>query len=339
MPKEISHWYLAGLVRENLPEESLFYLPVHTHENLFFLGAVAPDIPFYYLLGPKKNRIQAAADPFHRPDVQALAPVLAFFDSKRVLQPDPAALALAAGIICHILSDTAFHPLVYYFSGISPVHPGATARHRQFETALDLYFQHLAGPNARASLGRILEKVEVSRSRLLRLLGDVFNLGGSHERTCLGYAVRSHAFYQALFRATMLYRILHRMNLTSHWVPDSALSLIYPVDHGVALPFFYQVFHYRDPVTGRHCKAGIPDLTRQVERSALCLLDMVSAKLAQQNATAPLTDHPDLPEIRPGITSCRFWKGQENLLTDLYRHRGDPPRVKRRSLYDHSTGR
>ena len=322
MPKEISHWYLADRVKSQLPDSSVFFEPVHTCENLFFLGAVAPDIPFYYLLGPKKNRIQAAADPFHRPDVQALAPVLAFFDSKCVLQPDPAALALGAGIICHILSDTAFHPLVYYFSGISPQHPGATARHRQFETAMDLYFQHLAGPNARKSLGRILEKVEVSRYRLLNLLGEVFNLGGSHERTCLGYAVRSHAFYQALFRVTMLYRILHPMNQIRHWVPDSALALIYPVKQGVALPFFYQTFHYQDPVTGRHGKAGIPDLTRQVEISALCLLDMVSAELSQKNPTGSLTRHPDLPEIRPGIPLCRFWKGQDNLLTDLYQTQG-----------------
>ncbi len=322
MPKEISHWYLAGLVRENLPEESVFYKPVHTHENLFFLGAVAPDIPFYYLVGPKKIRIQAAAEPFHRPDTRGLAPVLSFFDSILFSQPDPAALSLGAGIICHILSDTAFHPLVYYYSGMSSVHPGATARHRQFETALDLYFQHLAGPGAGTCLGSILEKVEVSKSRLLKLLGELFNLSGSHERTCLGYAVRSHVFCQAMFRITLLYRILHPMNLTRYRLLDSVLSLMYPVAQGVALPFFYQEFHYRDPVTGRHCKAGIPDLTRQVKRSALCLLGMVSAELKQQNPTGPLTGHPDLPDIRPGIPVCRFWKKQDNLLTDLYQTQG-----------------
>ncbi|MCF8090915.1 MAG: zinc dependent phospholipase C family protein [Desulfotignum sp.] len=322
MPKEISHWYLAGLVRENLPEKSVFYKPLHTHENLFFLGAVAPDIPFYYLLGPKKNRIQAASDPFHSPDARALAPVLSFFDSMIFSQPDPAALSLGAGIICHILSDTAFHPLVYYYSGIFPEHPGATARHRQFETALDLYFQHLAGPGARTCLGSILENVEVSKSLLLKLLGKLFNLAGYHERTCLGYAVRSQAFYQTLFRCTFLYRILHRMNQTRHRMSDSALSLIYPVKQGVALPFFYQKFQYQDPVTGRHCKASIPDLTRQVKRSGLCLLDMVSAKLAQQIPTGSLTGHPDLPEIRPGIPVCRFWKRQDNLLTNLYQTQG-----------------
>ncbi len=318
MPKEISHWYLADLVREKLPRDSVFYQPVHTHENLFFLGAVAPDIPFYYLLGPRKARIQAAADPFHLSDVRALAPVLAFFDNMSFSQPDPAALSLGAGIICHLLSDTAFHPLVYYFSGMSLVHPGATARHRQFETALDLYLLHQAGPGARTCLGRILKKIEIAESRMIGLLGDLFNLAASRDRACLEYAVRSHVFYQNMFQYTFLYRLLYRKHQNRHWLPDPALSLMYPVKQGLDLPFFGQTFGYRDPVTGRHCKAGILDLTRQVKASALCLLAMVSARLAQQRSTTSLAGHPDLPLVRPGISSCRFWRRQSDLLADLY---------------------
>jgi len=335
MPKEISHWYLAGLVREKLPKDSVFYQPVHTHENLFFLGAVAPDIPFYYLLGPRKARIQAAAEPFHRCDVSALATVLAVFDKMSFSQPDPAVLSLGAGIICHLLSDTAFHPLVYYFSGMSRVHPGATARHRQFETALDLYFQHQAGPGARISLGPILKKIEIAKPRLLGLLGDMFNLAASGDRTCLAYAVRSHAFYQAMFQYTFLYRLLHRNKKNRHWLPAPALSLMYPVKQGMDLSFFRQTFGYRDPVTGRPCKAGIADLTRQVKTSALCLLDMVSKRLAKQSTTASLAGHPDLPLIRPGISACRFWRGQSDLLIDLYRAKPEPALLKRRNLYDH----
>jgi hypothetical protein len=318
MPKEISHWYLADLVKEGLPVDSVFYKPVHTHENLFFFGAVAPDIPFYYLLGPKKARIQAAADPFHQTDVRALMPVLAFFDRMPVSNPHAAALSLGAGIICHILSDTAFHPLVYYFSGMSLLHPGATARHRQFETALDLHFRHLAKAEARTSLVRILAGIEISKPLLLGLLGDLFNLSASQDRTCLGYAIRSHAFYQTMFRYSWLYRILHRINRNRHWLPDLALSLIYPVNQGMDLPFFHRTFQYRDPVTGRPCRAGIPDLTRQVKTSALSLLAMVSDRLAKQQPTTPLAGRPDLPPVRPGIASCRFWNRKDNLLIDLY---------------------
>ncbi|MFN2359060.1 MAG: zinc dependent phospholipase C family protein, partial [Desulfotignum sp.] len=318
MPKEISHWYLADLVKEGLPVDSVFYKPVHTHENLFFFGAVAPDIPFYYLLGPKKTRIQTVAHSFHQTDVRALMPVFAFFDRMPVSNPHAAALSLGAGIICHILSDTAFHPLVYYFSGMSLVHPGATARHRQFETALDLHFQYLAGAETRTSLGRILAGIEISNLRLLDLLGDLFNLPASRDRTCLEYAIRSHAFYQTMFRYSWLYRILHRINRNRHRLPDLALSLIYPVNQGMDLPFFHQTFQYQDPVTGRPCSAGIPDLNRQVKTSALSLLAMVSDRLARQRPTGSLAGHPNLPLVRPGIKSCRFWRRQGDLLTDLY---------------------
>jgi hypothetical protein len=223
MPKEISHWYLADQVKSALPANSVFTEPVRTYENLFFLGAVAPDIPFYYLLGPKSSRILSAAEPFHRPDAGALTPVLSFFDRMGGVNADPGALSLGAGIICHILADTAFHPLVYYYSGQSRVHPGATARHREFETALDLYLLHQAGPGARISLKRTLSETEVARHRLMGYLADLFNLNEPGDQTCLEFAVRSHAFYQALFQKPSVYRFLKRLNKRPTRAMDLAL--------------------------------------------------------------------------------------------------------------------
>ncbi len=103
-------------------------------------------------------------------------PVLTFLEPIQSPDVDARALSLGAGIICHILADTVFHPLVYYHSGMSRVHPGATARHRRFETALDLYFLHLAGPGFRTCLGRILSQTEVTQENLLRHLGRLFSL-------------------------------------------------------------------------------------------------------------------------------------------------------------------
>lgn len=196
----MTHWYLADRVKCLLPQDSIFFEPVQTCENLFFLGAVAPDIPFYYLLGPRSARVQAAAEPFHRPDARALMPVLTFLEPIQSPDVDARALSLGAGIICHILADTVFHPLVYYHSGMSRVHPGATARHRRFETALDLYFLHLAGPGFRTCLGRILSQTEVTQENLLRHLGRLFSLEKPGDSACLGYAVRSHVFYQPCFK-------------------------------------------------------------------------------------------------------------------------------------------
>jgi hypothetical protein len=318
MPKEISHWYLADQVKSALPAESVFKEPVQTYENLFFLGAVAPDIPFYYLVGPKASRILAAAEPFHRPDAGALTPVLSFFDRMGGANADPGALSLGAGIISHIQADTAFHPLVYYYSGQSRVHPGAMARHREFETALDLYLLHQTGPGARISLTRTLAETEVARHRLMGYLAGLFNLNEPGDRTCLGYAVRSHACYQALFQNPSLYRFLKRLNKRPRRALDLALSLVYPPGQNGDLPFFRRQFHYQDPVTGRLCRAGIKDLTRQTVTSALSLLAGLSDQMLAHRPAISLPAGAGLPLIRPGIASCRFWRQKNSLLTDLY---------------------
>ena len=139
MPKEITHFALARQLRYRLPQGSPFYEPVRTFPLLFRLGAIAPDIPFFYLAGPHKRKVQAISRHYHRTDGEALRPLLQFLDTHK----SPKALALAAGVVCHLVTDTVFHPMVFYFAGMDGVHPGATGRHRQFETAMDLHFHHL----------------------------------------------------------------------------------------------------------------------------------------------------------------------------------------------------
>ncbi len=319
MPKEIAHWYLADRVKSFLPEESVFFEPVHACENLFFLGAVAPDIPFYYLAGPGSARIRAAAEPFHRPDPGALIPVLSFFEQMQQFGKDARALSLGAGILCHLLADTVFHPLVYYYSGMPRVHPGATARHRQFETALDLYFLHQADIDTRTSLYRILGQTEVAPKTLINYLGKLFALEKPGDVTGLGYAVRSHAFYQALFRNAGVYRILSRLSKGRHRVLETALSLFYPDDQKENISFFDTGFQYRDPDTGRECRADIPGLVLKTETSALNLLARVSDQMGQNRSLICLAQDVTLPRVRPGMAAGRFWREKTDLITDLYR--------------------
>jgi hypothetical protein len=319
MPKEIAHWYLADRVKSHLPENSVFFDPVHACENLFFLGAVAPDIPFYYLAGPGSARIRAAAEPFHRPDAGALIPVLSFFEQMQQFGMDACALSLGAGILCHLLADTVFHPLVYYYSGMCRVHPGATARHRQFETALDLYFLHQANADVRTRLDRILSQTEVPLKTMTSYLGTLFALEKPGDIICLGYAVRSHAFYQALFQNTGVYRILSRLNKGRHRVLETALSLFYPDDQMENASFFDTGFHYRDPDTGREYCTDIPGLVLKTETSALDLLARVSDRMVQNRPLICLARDATLPRVRPGMAVGRFWRGKTDLATDLYR--------------------
>ncbi len=205
MPKEITHWTLAAALAEALPENSLFYRPIHLFPNLFFLGAIAPDIPFYYLAGPHMKSARKLGAFLHKGDAHALMPVLAFLDQDQ----DPAARAFAAGVVCHILADTMFHPLVYYFSGKEGIHAGATARHRQFETALDIHLYCRSHP--RESLARVVRQLEVSKKRRNHFLGSLFQVGSPGQEASLGTALNFFPDYIG-FRGVIYKETIERLS-------------------------------------------------------------------------------------------------------------------------------
>ena len=95
MPKEITHFALASELSRFIPGNTLFHGPVKEFPNLFLLGAVAPDIPFFYQAGRNREGVQNLSAPFHRTDGRALEPVLDFL----ARDSSPPALALAAGVI------------------------------------------------------------------------------------------------------------------------------------------------------------------------------------------------------------------------------------------------
>jgi hypothetical protein len=152
VPKELTHWMIARAAAAGLDS-----VAARTREAVegcpeaFLLGAVAHDGPFYL---PKDRRMSSLAARLHgKGDDDAYAPV------KRAIAEIPtgtrtasAAIAFAAGALCHMAADTVFHPAVFYFTGFA-AHPDlATSgaylyRHREFESAMDLHYlsEHGAG--------------------------------------------------------------------------------------------------------------------------------------------------------------------------------------------------
>jgi hypothetical protein len=318
MPKEITHWTLAAAVADKLPEASLFYGPIRWFPNLFLLGAITPDVPFYYLAGPKIAGIQALSAPFHQTDRRALLPALAFLNH----YPDqnPAALAFAAGVICHLLADTLFHPLVYYFAGMDGVHPGATARHREFETAMDLYFLHLSQGRSEVSLARVIKDLEVSTGQRSRFMAELFQARTRSEQRYLGLALYSHMTFQGLFRSGLLFNALAFLNRNTSWIPDKVVGLIYPAKGPVNLDFFNRPLEYKDPCSGEAFSVRIQEMQTKTGEAGKKLLGLISQEMIRGRSVLGVMKHPDLPEIRPGFDrdSLVRWRGKENLSSDLY---------------------
>jgi hypothetical protein len=320
MPKEITHVALAEQVRRVLPETSKFFQPVQTFPLLFLIGAVCPDSPFYYLAGPQKKQVQALANPFHRPNKEALLPVLNFLNQHRT----PWARALAAGTVCHIMSDSTFHPLVYYYAGMNGIHTGATARHRYFETAMDVHFQYLFRGKTR--LYKIIRRAEISRQKLYQLMAGLFL--PQHSNTSLvKHALQWHSTLHTLFGASVIRKGTIKMADTSHPVPDSSAGLIYPFSNPCFLPFFSGRLKYRHPCSGAFYATDLLTLIRQVVNATLAVLDSIDRAMGtckknekREGLESLVLADRALPDICPDLPANTFntWHGQQDIKPLLY---------------------
>nr|WP_320015968.1 zinc dependent phospholipase C family protein [uncultured Desulfobacter sp.] len=320
MPKEITHFALAEQARRVLPETSKFFKPIQTFPFVYLIGTVCLDSPFYYLAGPQKKQVQALANPFHRPNKQALLPVLKFLNHHRT----PEALALAAGTVCHILSDTTFHPLVYYYAGMDEIHTGATARHRYFETAMDVHFQYLFRGKTR--LYKIIRQAKISKPKLYQLMAGFFLPQGSNT-SVVKHALQWHSTLHALFGASVIRKATIKMAGTSHPVPDSSTGLVYPFSKPCFLPFFSGRLKYRHPCSGSFYSTDLLTLIQEVVDATLAVLDTIDRamkKCKKNEKTEGLESlvlaDTTLPDICPDLPANTFntWHGQQDIKPLLY---------------------
>ncbi len=313
MPKEITHFALARELARSLSGNALFHGPVKKFSNLFLLGAVAPDIPFYYLAGPSRQRVQALGVPFHRPQARALLPVLNLLKQN----PSSPALALAAGVICHIISDTHFHPLVYYYSGMDGVHKGATGRHRTFETAMDLHFWFLF--RGETCLNRVVNHLEVTRGDLGWILAGLFRPSPPLPLDAPMKALNQHRRIQFLFRTPGIRKGLAWLSRKGRPLPEKISGLVYPLDRPVSLPFFRSGIFYQDPCTRESVSTDLATMIDQTVDSGRRVLDIISQMLAAGRLETVLT-RPSLPRIRPALPLDGFevWHGKQDIRPLVY---------------------
>ncbi len=320
MPKEIAHFALAEEVGRNLPRNSLFFDPVQKFSFLFLLGAVTPDTPFCYLAGPKKKHIQALSRPFHQAGAGALMPVLNFLDKDRT----PEALALAAGVVCHIMSDTTFHPLVYYYAGMDNIHNGATARHRYFETAMDIHFRHIF--RGKTNLFKIVRRAEISGPKLNGLFKNLYG-EKRLSRTILNYTIGWHVLLQYLFGADIPRVIASQRASVSSPLPPPVAGLVYPFNKPCALAFFSNSLFFKHPCTKTRVSTTLTSLIQQAVTSTLSVLAVMEQAMAQsrgdqqnQKTSALVFENKDLPDVSPDLPAERFttWHQQHDIRPLIY---------------------
>lgn len=157
MPKEISHILFADEVARSLDMDQQSLLGAN--RSAYYFGSVAPDL-FYYdipLPGDGGQSAEKWGGIIHGKDGEDNnRHVLGMIDSiaesrtgaktadASTISDRDAKLAFVCGYLTHVALDTYFHPLVYsvsgnYFDKDPAERRRAEARHRTFESCLDLF--------------------------------------------------------------------------------------------------------------------------------------------------------------------------------------------------------
>ncbi|MFP4363313.1 MAG: zinc dependent phospholipase C family protein [Spirochaetia bacterium] len=264
MPKEIYHWYLARKMKDALVSQKTA-CPVKNavlaYPGLFYLGSVFPDNAFYYTQGPAKQDFQKAALGFHgKTQVHPLNFAKKTIDS-RTSKTD-AFLSFVSGFCSHISSDTVYHPFIFYFTGFPDKEKTWEARHRAFESFLDLYILKSGfTPEFGKTVHSLLSSLSVSEEALLDILQQCYENRISRDQ--IRYCLKKHGNYQKLFfyfPVRVFVSIAAVLGVSGMKVNKESF---YPLLPGKAEQFFRQQFTYKHPVTGDEYEHTLGELTDQ----------------------------------------------------------------------------
>lgn len=303
MPREIIHWDVlertrAGLEANGQPELARV---LTEHRPAAYLGAMAPDAPYYAYLGASEMRTMLAEIIHGRggEDTYVFPRSLATAIESRESEMDAReGLAFLMGVLSHIITDVHFHPMIFYFTGdyyhADPEERrGARARHRLFEVYLDCWF----APQLRfwnsGSIHRTLQDLGPKGTKLFQLIGEACaDVTDEEQVEALPFALahgavwqqnyRHMAICQSAFRSTFLGATVRALNLLSggRLAQYDALFAFGRCRKHAELDGPLQ---YRNPVTGEERTATLEGLRDEAVASSLEVLSECGEVLARQS--------------------------------------------------------
>ena len=298
MPKEYTHWYLAELCRNALPDLSSgrFGNLAHLLErncNAYLIGAVAPDLLFY-----AKNAAQFRneADLIHGlRGEDTFEPVRAMLRAEAVKGLNEPVIALACGILTHIATDATFHPLVYYFAADS------IARHWSFETCMDLHVQTLRALPNEGLFSRLVEAPGTDLGLLSRALCRYFFGSADEHPGAVHAALLREARVQKLFYSRLAASILAAGTVLLPGLRN-LLGLSYAGMRGQSLSSFAAPIEYKHPVTCEEQHTSFEELASEAIRRAA---DMVTALWRSIDSPDPAAGLSGMrgPSLETGLTA------------------------------------
>jgi len=285
MPKEITHWLIAGKTAE-ITRGTLLGDAGLAHPNALRLGAVFPDVLYFLSNSPGMSPYRSIAQAYHgHGGEDTYIPLRRLATALPGSPHQSALLAFLAGFACHIQTDATFHPLVYHLTGdYGDADPERRSRavmdHRRLECLMDMFFCNGAAGLQAHSLKEIVRGLELPFpyliEELIRREGDLRGL--SEPDRAARQALSNFVLLQGLSKRRGLARLLDLVSPVFPRATQEVIALFYSPALDPLLPRLSAPVSYRNPVTGHAAAVLLPELfDRAVTSSADCLREIEKA--------------------------------------------------------------
>ena len=284
MPRELVHWAVLESARLALPEESETRRLLDSYSAAAQLGAVLHDAPYFHKWG--RGGFVKAGDILHGlypcDTSGPLKNCFAAAVGMKASGPRDEILAMLSGMLSHLVTDSVFHPYIFYFTGDyhaldSEERRAAQTAHRIFEVYLDSWVLQ--------ERSELFTSMEHGGSRLI----------GARERNCIYGADKLYAFLNAELSPQLLELeaqfdpvnlLAEQTDAARDWKPASrslirlqklfvsgygrrlatflvkrnpifftGYEALFSAGRSQVLSDFQQIRTYRNPVSGAFCRA------------------------------------------------------------------------------------
>lgn len=267
MPKELTHWQVARKAYQGLIPTSIKGI-IASSPELYYLGTVAHDVPFYDLSQPAEARIEWIGNHLHGVNGEnTLVPLLNLVSQVLQKPVKDYLLSFLLGMFTHYVTDSTFHPVVYYLSGNyfdeDPDKRGkAIFRHRLLETGIDLWLETLEPLDYPKSLASLRSKAGTRGNEALNMLIELYGMNGNNRneeiKAHFKHAWRNHRLLQSVFNWPIPWHALRVYRLLGHPGAEKVEALFYPQPFN--LSFFQNSFQWCHPVTGEKHQSTLEEL-------------------------------------------------------------------------------
>lgn len=315
MPKELTHWHIAREALQRGVPAQVGEL-IECNPPLYYIGAIAHDIAFYDFSKPSEVNIERVANQLHGVNGEnTLVPLIEMMETALSQNNKNTQLALLLGMLTHFVTDSIFHPMVYYMSGNyfaeNPEERGkAVFRHRLLETAIDLWLENadpIEYPSDLIHLWR--ETGEAGREAFDLLVGYYAHLGNKSSNFKKSW--RNYRYIQSAYSWSTPWRILAFYRRLGHLSVEKYEALFY--SQSLNLSFFDSRIDWLHPVTGTPYKMTLEELYKVCVEKVITLFEQLNTQSIEKwplllRELQPLSLDSGLPYVP--VTQMKYFRAE-----------------------------